>query len=100
MVLCAIESDSLQAAFLRNTKFLIAVALVCSEYKQLWEGNPFLRAGGDLKSSTRPKENFCEFFAREHALLAVEREAYIKGRNTGLFTSRTTAHSFDVQHGG
>lgn len=52
-----------------------------SEYKEIWEGDPFLRAGGDLKSSRRPKENFGEFFAREHALLAIEREAYIKGRD-------------------
>lgn len=52
------------------------------EYKEVWESDPFLTAGGDCKVSKRPKENFGEFFAREHALLALEREAYIKGRGS------------------
>ena len=54
---------------------------MCSEYKEIWASDPFLRAGGDQPASRRPRENFGEYFAREHALLALEREAYIKGRN-------------------
>jgi hypothetical protein len=52
------------------------------QYQQAWERDPFLTAGGDCKVSKRPRENFGEFFAREHMLLAMEREAYIKGRGT------------------
>lgn len=52
------------------------------EYQEAWEQDSFLTAGGDCKVSKRPKENFGEFYAREHALLALEREAYIKGRGS------------------
>lgn len=62
------------------------------EYKEAWESDPFLTAGGDCKVSKRPKENFGEFFAREHALLALEREAYIKGRGSLLVDDDDTSY--------
>jgi hypothetical protein len=40
--------------------------------------------------SKRPRENFDEYFAQEHMLLAMEREAYIKGRGT-IFISEAGA---------
>ena len=60
------------------------------QYQQAWERDPFLTAGGDCKVSKRPRENFDEYFAQEHMLLAMEREAYIKGRGT-IFISEDGA---------
>lgn len=56
------------------------------QYQQAWERDPFLTAGGDCKVSKRPRENFGEYFAQEHMLLAMEREAYIKGRGTAFIS--------------
>jgi hypothetical protein len=60
------------------------------QYQQAWDRDPFLSAGGDCKVSKRPRENFGEFFAQEHMLLAMERAAYIKGRGT-VFISENGA---------
>lgn len=56
------------------------------QYQEAWERDPFLTAGGDCKVSKRPKDHFGEYFAQEHMLLAMEREAYIKGRGTVYIT--------------